>query len=82
MTETIARKWVGDLRREVCREDGLMTPHVVRVQWNFQYAAYFHRYREFIQQCVLRSAQDFRATGQPSRRLNKQASLFYSHAPS
>ena len=52
MTETIARKWVGDLRREVCSEDGLRTSHVVRVQGNFQHAAYFRRYREFIQQCV------------------------------
>jgi hypothetical protein len=33
---------------------------MMRVQGHFQHAAYFRRYREFIQQCVLHSAADFR----------------------
>jgi hypothetical protein len=64
MSEATAQEWVLGSRSEVChgeRREGLRF-HAVRIQGNFQHAAYFRRYRTFIHTCVLRSPQDFTET--------------------
>lgn len=73
--DVVAAKWLRSLRRKACHvmdkdefqdpgygSDGPHSKWIMRVLGNFQHAAFYVRYRDYIKNCVLRDADDLKRT--------------------